>query len=72
MRVRMRRGICHRRIVRSMRVSVVSIMHVRVLVRHRLMNVFVFVALAQMQPHANSHECCSADKRHRGPLTENN
>src|SRR6476620_3886335 len=70
--MRMRYWIRHLRVRRAMHVCVMSIMHMRMLVLHRLVNVLMFVTLAQMQPHADSHESCSTEKRDRWPFTENN
>lgn len=44
------------RIVRGVVVAVMRVVHVPVLVLHRLMDVLVRVPLGQVQPHARAHE----------------
>ena len=67
----MRRRICHRRIVESVCVRVMRIMHVGVFMCHRLVDVFVLVALAQVQPYAKSHQGGSGNERDGRLLAEN-
>jgi hypothetical protein len=56
---RMAMPVCVRlgwRIIRIVDVLVVLIVHVRVLVLHRLMNVLVLVPLSEVKPDAQTHE----------------
>jgi len=43
------------RVVRAVLVLMMLVVHMRVLVRHRFVDVLVLMMLAQMQPHANCH-----------------
>ena len=52
------------RIEGAMGVLVVFIMDVRMGVRHRLMNVLVFMMLGQVQPHAGRHQRASNSELH--------
>ena len=45
------------RVVRRVLVLVMRIMHMSVGVLHLLMNVFVLMALGEMEPHASRHAC---------------
>ena len=45
-----------RRVIRAVFVSMVFIVDVTMVVRHRLVVVFVLVTLGQMQPHSHAHE----------------
>jgi hypothetical protein len=50
------------RIVRTVFVLVMRVMHMRVRVREHLVLVFMLVILGEMQPHPNSHEPASDEK----------
>ena len=56
-----------KRIERAVRVFVVLVVHVGMRVAHRFVNVLVFMAFGQVQPHARRHEHASNEKtrRHR-------
>ena len=51
-----RRRIGHRRVIRTVRVPVVLVMHVRVRVFHRPMVMLVLMPFRQMEPDAERHE----------------
>ena len=59
------------RIVRTVLVLVVFVVNVTVVVGHRLMVVFVFVPLGQVQPDPHAHERSGQEKCDRGPVCEN-
>ncbi len=46
-----------------MLVPVMRIVHVLVIVLHRLVRMLVLVPLGEMQPHAEPHQRCSSPKR---------
>src|SRR5215475_4658004 len=50
------------RIERIMRVAMMLIMHVRMGVRHRLVNVLMLVMFRKVQPHAEGHESAGAEE----------
>ena len=50
------------RIIRSVPVPVVFVMRVQVVVRQRLMDVFVLVPFGQMEPHAQAHKGSCPEK----------
>jgi hypothetical protein len=54
-----------RRVRLLMRVLVMRVMHVRVLVLHRLMDVFVFVVLGKVQPDSQGHKQTSSGEPRR-------
>ena len=45
-----------RRVFRTVRMLVVLVMHVRMCVRHRLVDMFMFVALGEVQADAKHHQ----------------
>ena len=49
----------------SMRVLVMRVMHVAVTVRQRLVRVRMLVALREMQPQPERHECSSSEEQRR-------
>lgn len=59
-----------RRIVGAVRVPVVLVMHVRVLVLHRLVHMLVLVPLGEMEPDAEAHEPAGGEQLQRQRLAE--
>ena len=58
------------RVVRRVLVLVMRIMHMSVGVLHLLMNVFVLMALGEMEPHASRHACGTEHERARRSLAQ--
>jgi hypothetical protein len=70
---RMAMSVCVRlgwRLIRTVDVLVMLVMHVRVLVLERLMNVLVLVSLGEVEPDAQAHECASDKEPQRHRLAE--
>ena len=58
------------RVARSVRVLVVEVVQVRMVVRHWLVHVFVFMNLRQVKPHAKPHQAAGDDQLQAYRLTE--
>ena len=69
-RTGVRGWIGHRRVVRPVHVLMMLVVHVRVLVRHRLVAVLVLVTFGEMEPEADAHQRGRHDEGDTRPLPE--